>query len=380
MKKSKVYFHNGRASVRKNRLDKLRELLGKGEFSTLIEPGDKVAIKVHWGEPGNVGYIPVPYVRTIVEWVTQASADPFVTDTNTLYAGMRRDAISNIRAAAMNGYCMESLTAPVIVADGLKGFDGRDVRLPGLPSKSAKIASGILDADAMIVISHVKGHMLFGFGGAIKNLGMGCTPPAGKQFLHSGLRPKVLSAKCRGDGLCVERCPTECISLVERNPKPNGASLMTAVLDSKECIGCGECTGACPHDAIPIRWETSADDIMHKTAEYALAAVSGKREKVAYINLLLNITPDCDCCHWNDPAFVPDVGMAASLDPLAIDVASADLVCKTEPCVGSLAHSFDGDPWRAKYDVDYREVFSYGERIGLGSQSYDLVALSKPIF
>ena len=305
-----------------------------------------------------------------------AGGSPFVTDTNTLYTGMRKNAVDNIRAAAMNGFSLETLTAPVIVADGLLGHDYREVQVSGTIVEKAKIASAILDADAMIVLSHVKSHMVFGFGGALKNLGMGCSAPAGKQFLHSDLLPEVDAKACKGDGHCLARCPQECIELIERPEGVlEGVSRRIARIDQQRCIGCGECTATCPHKAIPIRWKTSPEAIMHKTAEYALASVSGKRDKVGYINCLVNITPDCDCCNWNEPAFVPDVGFTSSLDPVAIDTASADLVSRTPPSPGGKADGCQGDPWRAVRDTDYRETFAHAERIGLGTREYELVRL-----
>lgn len=372
---SQVLFHDAKGTPKKNRLDKIDELFEKAGFADLINEGDKVAIKVHWGEPGNVAFLPVPYARTLVDAVRLAGGDPFVTDTNTLYTGMRRDAVSNLKAAASNGFCLETLGAPVIVADGLKGFDHREIQVSKSKVEKAKIATGILDADAMIVLSHVKSHMLFGFGGALKNLGMGCCTPAGKQFLHSDVQPEVNMAACRGDAHCIHRCPQQCIQMIDRPSDEPGRSKRVARIDAENCIGCGECTATCPHGAIPIRWKTSSSAIMHKTAEYALAAVQDKPGKVGYLNCLINITPDCDCCDWNEPAFVPDVGFCASTDPVAVDLASADLVCQSPVCPGSKPAAKGGDPWRAIYDVDYREIFAHGERIGLGQQAYELVRL-----
>ena len=338
----------------------------------LIARGDRVAVKVHWGEPGNVGYLHPPYVRTVVELVREAGGRPFVTDTNTLYVGMRRNAVDNLRAAALNGFTAETLGAPVMVADGLVGSDWRGVAVPGSLVGEAKIASAIVEADAMIVVSHVKSHMLFGFGGTLKNLGMGCATPAGKQVLHSDLRPQVDEDRCRGDAICVRRCPEQCIEMVARAGR---RGRKVARIDQGRCVGCGECTAACPHEAIPINWTTSADVIQRKTAEYAWAAVQGKTGKVGYFNLMVLINPDCDCCDWNETPYAPDIGLAASLDPVALDAACMDLLAAASPVPGSRAAAADGDTIRAVYDVDYRLILGFAEKLGLGSPDYQLVKL-----
>ncbi|MBW1808629.1 MAG: DUF362 domain-containing protein [Deltaproteobacteria bacterium] len=367
---SKVYFHDASASSKKNRLDKVKSLFNRARLGQIFDKGDKVAIKIHWGEPGNVGFLPPPYVRTVVEMVKENGGIPFVTDTNTLYTGMRRNAIDNIAAAASNGFTAQTLGAPIIVADGLVGRDTSNVSLENSTVKEAKIASAIVDADAMLVLSHIKGHMLFGFGGALKNLGMGCATPAGKQILHSDIQPEVKPDLCQGDALCIPRCPVKCISLVA-----GPGQTRVAKIDSAECIGCGECTATCPHQAIPINWTTTPAAIQHKTADYALAAVKNKLAKVGYLNFIIQVTPDCDCCDWNDVAFVPDVGFTASTDAVAIDTASVDLVAKTPPSPNGRAAGCQGDPWRAIYDIDYRIILDYAEKIGLGSRQYELIEL-----
>jgi uncharacterized protein len=381
---SKVWFADARASAKRNRIEKVKLLFERAHLQDLIAPGDRVAVKIHWGEPGNVGFVPPPYVRAIVDLIKEHRGHPFVTDTNTLYTGMRRDALSNLQAAAMNGFTAETLGAPLLVADGLRGRDYRVVKVEGSTVGEAKIAAAILDADALITLSHVKGHMLFGFGGALKNLGMGCATPAGKQVLHSDLRPRVDAGKCCGDALCLRRCPESCIALVDRPASAPGKSTAPAALgaphsakvaliDEARCIGCGECTATCPHEAIPINWKTSYKDIMQKTAEYARAAVLDKPGKHGYLNFIIQVTPDCDCCDWNDVAFVPDIGFAAATDPVAIDAASAELVRQAPPVPGSKAAGCTGDPWRAVYDIDYTQIFGFAEALGLGSAAYELV-------
>ncbi len=369
--KSKVLYSNAHASAKINRLDKVRSLFQRSGFNEFLSRGDRVAVKVHWGEYGNVGFIPPPFVRVVVDEIRKSGALPYVTDTNTLYTGMRRNAVQNLEAAAMNGYTQLTLNAPLVVADGLIGRDFREIEVEKGWVNTAKIASGILDADAMIVLSHVKGHMLFGFGGALKNLGMGCATPAGKQILHSDVRPKVDPERCTADSICIDRCPVGCITLID-----HAESRKIARIDSDRCIGCAECTAACPHQAIPINWRSSAEALQKKTADYAWASLAGKRKKVGFINFIIQVTPDCDCCDWNDIAFVPDLGFLASSDPVAIDAASLDLVLQTPPIPGSRADKTQGDDiWRKVNDVDYRIIIEHAQYLGLGSGEYQIVKI-----
>ncbi|MHC4607059.1 MAG: DUF362 domain-containing protein [Planctomycetota bacterium] len=367
---SRVYFHDARSGPQKGRVDKVRDLFKHAGFETLIAEGDQVAVKVHWGEHGNVGFVAPQYVRAVVDLIRKAGGLPFITDTNTLYGGMRRKTVDNLMCAALNGFTEQTVGAPVIVADGVKGRDGREIEVRDSRVGKAKIATGILDADAMIVISHVKGHMLFGFGGALKNVGMGCATPAGKQALHSDVRPKVVPEKCKADGICIRHCPEECIALVD-----GAGGGKVALIDEKKCVGCGECTAACPHGAIPINWETAPDVIMQKTAEYAWAALKDKPKKAGYINFIIQVTPDCDCCSWDDTPIVPDIGFAASKDPVALDAASAELVAKAPVLPMSRAEGAKGDPWRVCGDVDYVPFLAHAERLGLGRRDYELVRL-----
>ncbi|MFA6035052.1 MAG: DUF362 domain-containing protein, partial [Myxococcota bacterium] len=313
---SKVYFSSSRASSKLNGIKKLERLFNRAGLGSLFGRGDRTAVKVHWGEPGNTAFVAVPFVRKLTSLVAATGARPFVTDTNTLYTGMRHDAIINIEAAAMNGFTRESMGAPVIVADGLVGADAVPVPVNGRFVKEAKIAGAIHHAQAMLVVSHFKGHVLFSFGAAIKNLGMGCATSAGKHVLHCDVKPTVDKKLCRGDSICIRHCPAKCISL-------DGD--MKAVIDHERCIGCGECVVVCPERAMPVNWKASSEALQGKTAEYALAAVQNKPGKVGYVNFLTRITTDCDCADWSDNPLVQDIGYLASTDPVAIDQASIDL-------------------------------------------------------
>jgi uncharacterized Fe-S center protein len=365
--KTKVYFSSARSGARLNGLKKVERLFYKAGFDAVFKDGGRAAVKVHWGEPGNTAFVPVPFVRVLAGLVRKAGARPFVTDTNALYTGMRHDAVENLKAASFNGFTMESLGAPVIVADGLCGTDHAPVRLDGKYVKEARIAGSIHHAKSMLVVSHFKGHMLFSFGGALKNLGMGCATSAGKNFLHCDVKPAVDRRKCRGDAVCVRHCPASCITLDAEK---------RAVIDHEACIGCGECVVVCPERAIPINWKATSESIQCKTAEYALAAVKNKQGRAAYVNLLINITPDCDCCDWSDNRLVQDIGYLASTDPVAADQASIDLfnAAPALPDSDLAVNPGAKDKLRAlRPKIDYEIILRHAEKIGLGSREYELV-------
>jgi hypothetical protein len=233
--------------------------------------------------------------------------------------------------------------------------------------KKAKIAPVIAQADVLIALSHFKGHMGCGFGGACKNVGMGSASRAGKQMQHSDLKPKINQDKCKVCLTCVKNCPAEAISFADK--KVN--------IDSKKCIGCGECIAVCPHQAIPIIWQQGKEgSLQERMAEYALAVVKTKEGKCGFINFLINITPDCDCMDRNEPPITPDIGILASFDPLAIDKASVDLVNKVTGNIYSKLKNINSkDKFRELHNVNYEYLFKHGERIGLGRSSYELITL-----
>jgi len=363
----KVYFSNCRENAKLNNLKKLERLFHKAGFDGVFQPSDRTAVKIHWGEPGNTTYIPVPFARTLVSLVRGCGARPFLTDTSVIYKGGRSDALLNLEAAAFNGFTMQTIGAPLIIADGLCGTDSEEIEVGGKYVKTAKIAGAIRQANSMLVISHFKGHSVVGYGGALKNLGMGCATSAGKQVLHSDVRPKVDAGKCRGDSLCIRNCPANCIVL-------NGE--LKAVIDQSRCIGCGECAAVCPEKAIPINWATTTERLQGKTAEYAFAAVKDKQGKAAYISVLMNMTADCDCYPWSDNKVIQDIGFLASTDPVAIDKASIDLFNGGMVLPGSMLEGKGDakDKLKAMYpNVDYGYILRHAQETGLGSMEYELV-------
>lgn len=366
---SPVYFTQARGTPRLNMFGRLEKLVRRAGLEDAIAQNALTAVKVHWGEKGNAAFVPSFFVRHLVSLVRSAGGLPFVTDTNTLYRGSRHNAVDNLETARDNGFCEATLGAPVVIADGLTGMDYREVGVAGEHLQTARIASAIADADAMVVVSHVKGHMVFGFGGALKNLGMGCSAAAAKQSLHADVRPVVDASRCNGCGQCQEHCAFGAITMERSDTAgPNAA------INLEECAGCGECLVVCPAAAIPIDW--GGDDgstfasTQEKTSEYARAAIDGKEKTTLYVSFLTNITPDCDCCSWSDAPIVPDIGFLASRDPVAIDMASVDLVnaAGDSPSAGA-------DRLRAVHDIDYMPTLTHAARMGLGSLEYTLVEI-----
>jgi len=302
-------------SYKTNLLEKVSNLFNKAGFSNILSENDLTAIKLHFGEKGNTTFLNPVFAGRVVEEVKKAGAKPFLTDTNTLYAGERANSIDHIQTALEHGFSYATVKAPIIIADGITSKNTIEVEIGKKHFQKVKIASDIYYANSMIVLSHFKGHEMAGFGGAIKNLAMGCASAAGKQQQHSTVKPRV-SSKCVGCTTCIKWCPKQAISIREKK----------AEIDHDVCIGCGECISSCPSRVISPQWDTNMDMFIERLTEYALGAVTHKENKIGYINFVMNVTPECDCAGWSDAPLVPDVGILASLDPVAIDKASFDLV------------------------------------------------------
>lgn len=366
--KSKVFFapvySQGKPVSLQTRLKQLFDAAGFGE---LISKGDIVAIKIHFGEKGNTAYISPTYARQVVDKIREKGGKPFLTDTNTLYNGARANAVDHLETAIYNGFSYACVNAPIIIADGIYSKNSAEVEINKKHFDKVKIAKEIESVPKMIVMSHFKGHEMAGFGGAIKNLAMGCAPAAGKQQQHSAVNPKV-SDKCAGCENCISYCPASAIEL--RQKKAN-------IGDS--CIGCGECISICPIRAISPQWDTDIPVFIEKMTEYAYGAAKNKLEHAGYINFLMNITPLCDCYGFSGAYIVPDIGILASKDPVAIDAASFDLVNAQAGNHHSglkCNHEKGEDKFRGLYkDIDAGKQLSYGEEIGLGSRSYELIKI-----
>ena len=333
-----------------------------------LSSGDFVAVKLHFGERGNHGFIRPVFVRIIVETIREMGGKPFLTDTNTLYTGFRHNAVDHVETALFHGFGYPSVPAPVIIADGLRGKDHEWVEVNLKHFGKVSIASGILEADFLFAITHVKGHIEAGLGGALKNIGMGCASRVGKQMQHGGtFLPEPGEEKCIGCERCVVHCPPRALFLDE-----NGKAKVKREL----CIGCAECLLFCPTGAIDASWSAKSELLQERMVEYAFGALKGKGEKVAFLNFLLDISPDCDCAPWHDASIVPNIGILGSTDIVAVDQASGDLIRRAE----GLASSKLGKPLPPGDDkllavhpgALWQRQIDYAAELGLGSKEYVL--------
>lgn len=364
---AKVYFSDFRArAANKNRTAKIKKLFEAAGFGEAVAKGDLTAVKIHFGERGCDTFISPTHARTVVDLIKSKGGRPFLTDTNTLYSGSRHNSVDHLITAVEHGFDFAVLGAPVIIADGLDSTNVIEVEIPGKHFQKVKIAGDIVRADSLFVLSHFKGHEMAGFGGAVKNLAMGCAPRAGKLAQHD-VRFAVEPKRCVGCGECVRVCPV-------------GAATMhgkKAVIDKRQCIGCGECRTVCPKKAMNIDWHTEIVPFMERLVEYALGAVTGKAGKTAFFNFLTNVTPDCDCALWSDAPIVPDIGFLASSDPVALDKACLDLVNAQAACPDcKLEHGLapDADKFGALWNWTRGDItFVHGEAVGLGTPHYELI-------
>jgi len=355
--RSKVYFARAKRSDDPESIRKKTQWLLEGVgLKNMIKKDELVAIKLSFGEEGNTGHVDARHARFVVDEITELKGKPFFTDTNTLYKGMRTNAVDHTNLAYRHGFTPEICGAPVVIADGIRSGGDFEVKINKRHFKSVKIARACADADSMVVLSHVTGHMVTGLASAVKNLGMGCATRSGKLLQHSAIKPGIIETDCTGCGLCIIHCPSGAIELKGKK----------AHIDESKCIGCADCLVACRDDAIKISWGETSNNVMEKIAEFALGIMTNKENKIAFLNYVVNITMNCDCLAKDEPAVAPDVGIFASTDPVAIDKASADLVNEASKY----------DTFKKEWPrIDWNHQLEYGAEIGLGNLEYELMEM-----
>lgn len=372
---SKVFFTDFRCRPDEGRTDKLKRLIKAAGIDQIDMEGKFVAIKMHFGELGNMSFLRPNYARAVVDIVKERGGKPFLTDCNTLYPGSRKNAIEHLYCAWENGFTPLTVGCPVIIGDGLKGTDDVAVSVEGGEYvKEAKIGRAVMDADIFISLTHFKGHEMAGFGGTIKNIGMGCGSRAGKKDQHCNGKPRINADKCRGCRRCLAECANNGLEFDAEKKK------MSIVLDN--CVGCGRCIGACNFDAIRFSNDASVKDLNCRMAEYTKAVVSGRPN--FHVSVVCDVSPTCDCHSGNDVAIIPDVGMFASFDPLALDQACVDACLKQTPLPGTqLTEKMDSPDFCDHHDhfdnvnpnTEYKSCLAHAEKIGLGSRRYEIVRI-----
>ena len=369
MSKSKVYFTDMRVVGRESMPAKMLRLVKEAGIDKIDFEGKFVAIKLHFGEDGNLAFLRPDYARELVEYIKSKGGKPFVTDCSTLYVGARKNALDHLDVAFKHGYNPLQLGCHTIIADGLKGTDEAIVEIDGEYIKQARLGRAVVDADIIISMNHFKGHEGTGFGGALKNLGMGCGSTEGKAHMHETEKPSVNPETCVGCGECAENCAHDAITVEDGK----------AVVNYSKCRGCGRCIGECPTGAMKPSAENGCELLSRRVTEYAWAVVKGKPN--FHINFVIDVSPFCDCYANNDAPIVPDVGMFASFDAVALDKACVDAVNKQPIVENSLLgmqrfkqlgrdHLYTLHP-----DTNWEAGIEQGVRIGMGSDEYELVTM-----
>ena len=366
MKRSKVFFADFGVSLQENIPAKFTRLLRQAGLLDLPLSGKFVAIKTHFGERGNLAFLRPNYARALVDLVRESGGYPFLTDANTLYVGGRKNGLDHLETAYLNGFSPMTVGCHVLIADGLKGSDEVLVPIPdGRYVKEAKIGRAIMDADVLISLNHFKGHELTGFGGALKNVGMGSGSRAGKMEMHNAGKPHIDSSLCVACGACRRICAHEAPDIAKGRSR----------IDASRCVGCGRCIALCPVDAVQCNFDESNEILQAKIAEYAAAVLRGRPH--FHVSVICDVSPNCDCHAENEQPILPNIGMAASADPVALDQACVDLCLAQRPMPGSCLEGHDGeDYFHLAHDVTrWQDAIEEGVRMGLGSRDYELVKI-----
>ncbi|MEO0162697.1 MAG: DUF362 domain-containing protein [candidate division WOR-3 bacterium] len=330
-----LYFLDFQKKQKESYLKMLERLIEVSGGLNIIQSGKIAAVKCHFGEDGNVNFVNPLYVRKIVELIKRTGARPVLVDTTTLYSGRRFKGDTHIELAKEHGFDF----APIVIADGIYGDEYFEIN-------DSKLAMAFKNIETIICISHFKGHLVTGFGAALKNLGMGCAAKGGKLQLHSRSRPYVDKEKC---DFCL-RCYNYCAyGAVEKEKK-------YVAINSHKCSGCAGCMSICPRQAIRFSWSAASDEVQKGIAQYAAHLI--KNKKIFYLNFLTNITPDCDCLGSTELPIMPDIGILAGFDPVAIDQASYDI---TKAAIDKL-----------RPNIDPQIQLFYAEKFGAGERKYEI--------
>lgn len=375
MEKAKVYYTDFRAKIGEGLPTKLKRLIKAAGIGDIDMDGKFVAVKMHFGELGNLSFLRPNYARAVVDVVKEFGGVPFLTDCNTLYPGSRKNAIEHLYCAWENGFTPMTVGCPIIIGDGLKGTD--DIEVPvegGEHIDKAKIGRAVMDADIFISLSHFKGHETTGFGGAIKNIGMGCGSRAGKKAQHMNGQPEIDHELCRGCRACLRECANDGLSFDESTRKMS--------INTQNCVGCGRCIGACNFDAIAFANYAATKDLNCRMAEYTKAVIQNRPN--FHVSLIVDVSPNCDCHAENDAPILPNIGMFASFDPLALDQACVDACLKATPLPNSqLAEAMEKEDFCDHHDhfenttpnSEYKTCLAHAEKIGLGTRDYEIVVV-----
>ncbi|MCL2144178.1 MAG: DUF362 domain-containing protein [Endomicrobia bacterium] len=357
---NKVYF------LPWERREELPKFLKAAKVFNHVKARNFLAIKIHFGEDGNQGYIKPEYVAPVVKIAREKTAFPFLTDSSTIYAGKRSDAYHHLLIANKHGFTIEACGCPVIIGDGLRGNNKQDVEVNLKHFKTVSVGRDIVQSDSFIFMNHFKGHEVTGFGGALKNVGMGCASKEGKYAMHNSAKPSVKASKCTACGTCVKNCYQNALSITSRShPALTRERIKegVVVMDRTKCAGCGQCIVSCAFGVFGLNWDEDPKVVQRKIVEYAAGVL--KNKKASYINFLNHISKDCDCFGFlKNPPLMQDVGIVAGTDPVAVDQASYDLVNKAY-----------GKNFFKKIhpDVNPEIQLEYAEKIGLGTREYELI-------
>lgn len=366
MENSKVYFTNLRTTVGDSLLKKLERLIRTAGIDEIDFKDKFTAIKMHFGELGNLAFLRPNYAKVVADVVSSLGGKPYLVDCNTLYVGARKDALEHLNTAALNGFSPLSTGCQIIIGDGLKGTDDVEIPVEGaVYCKTAKIGRGVVDSDIIISLNHFKGHEETGFGGALKNLGMGCGSRRGKMEMHNAGKPFVNQELCIGCRMCAKFCAHDAPQFEDGK----------ASIVQDRCVGCGRCVSVCPKDAVETAFDEAKDVLNMKIAEYAKAVLNGK--PAFHISIVRDVSPYCDCHEENDAAIVPNVGMFASFDPVALDFACADAV-NSQPILANTMLSELHDEHRDHFGsifpaTNWRVSVEHAEKLGLGVRDYELI-------